>query len=88
MRHRQGSSNTSLVIWKREIECSSAKVRRGFCRTCGSFLFWDPAGRDWLAIAMGAFKAPTSTHLEKHIFVAEKGDYYEITDGLPQSQHH
>ena len=40
---------------------------------------------DWIAIAMGAFDAPTSTHLEKHIFVAEKGDYYEINDNLPQS---
>jgi hypothetical protein len=64
---------------------ASAKVSRGFCSTCGSFLFWDPADRDWIAIAMGAFDRPTSTHLEKHIFVAEKGDYYEITDGLPQS---
>ena len=53
----------------------------------GSFLFWDPYDRDWIAVAMGACDAPTSAHLEKHIFVAEKGDYYEITDGLPLSQH-
>ena len=33
----------------------------------------------------GAFDAPTGTHLEKHIFVADKGDYYEIKDGLPQN---
>jgi hypothetical protein len=64
---------------------SSPKVRRGFCSTCGSSLFWDPPAMDWIAIAMGAFDAPTSTHLEKHIFVAEKGDYYEITDNLPQN---
>jgi hypothetical protein len=63
---------------------SSEKVRRGFCRTCGSALFWDVDGRSRLAIAMGAFNAPTGTHLEKHIFVADKGDYYEIKDGLPQ----
>ena len=37
---------------------------------------------------MGAFDAPTSTHLEKHIFVAEKGDYYEIADNLPQTPHY
>jgi hypothetical protein len=49
-------------------------------------LFWDPIERDWIAIAMGSFDAPTSTHLEKHIFVAEKGDYYKIDDGLPQEQ--
>lgn len=66
---------------------SSEKVRRGFCSTCGSCLFWEPNGRDWIAIAMGAFDTPTATHLEKHIFVAEKGDYYDITDGLPQNRH-
>jgi len=66
---------------------SSAKVRRGFCSTCGSSLFFDPPARDWIGIAMGAFDTPTSTHLEMHIFVAEKGDYYEIGDGLPQNQH-
>ncbi len=67
---------------------SSPGIRRGFCSTCGSFLFWDPPARDWIAISMGAFDTPTATQLEKHIFVAEKGDYYEITDGLPQSLKH
>lgn len=64
---------------------SSDKVRRGFCRNCGSSLFWDVEGRDRIAIAMGAFDAPTGTQLEKHIFVGDKGDYYEINDGLPQN---
>jgi len=66
---------------------SSTKVRRGFCATCGSSLFFDPPARDWIGIAMGAFDAPTSTPLAMHIFVAEKGDYYEIADGLPQNPH-
>jgi len=66
---------------------SSAKVRRGFCSTCGSSLFWDPPERDWIAIAMGAFDTPTSTHLEKRIFVEKKGDYYEIADDRPQHKH-
>ena len=64
---------------------SSEKVRRGFCSTCGSTLFWDPVHRDWIGIAMGAFDTPTRTHLGMHIFVSEKGDYYDITDGLPQN---
>jgi len=64
---------------------SSPKVRRGFCSRCGSALFWEPMERDWIAIGMGAFDSPTGTHLERHIFVSEKGDYYEISDGLPQS---
>ena len=65
---------------------SSAKVRRGFCSTCGSSLFWDPIERDWIGIAMGALEAPTGVRLGMHIFVADKGDYYDITDGLPQNQ--
>lgn len=65
---------------------SSEKVRRGFCATCGSSLFWDPPHRDWIAVAMGAFDGTTRTRLNKHIFVADKGDYYDIGDGLPQNR--
>jgi hypothetical protein len=65
---------------------SSEQVRRGFCSICGASLFWDPPHRDWIALSMGAFDRPTGTHLEKHIFTAHKGDYYEIADGLPR--HH
>ena len=64
---------------------SSERVRRGFCSVCGSALFWDPPARTSIAIAMGAFEAPTGTRLAHHIFVADKGDYYDIADGLPQN---
>ncbi|RKG83007.1 GFA family protein [Corallococcus terminator] len=66
---------------------SSEKVRRGFCSTCGSVLFWDPLPKDTIAIAMGAFDAPTETRLAMHIHVADKGDYYELGDGVPQNPH-
>jgi hypothetical protein len=66
---------------------SSPKVRRGFCRTCGSALFWDPVGREKIGVAMGAFDKPTGARLAIHIFVADKGDYYDIADGLPQKAH-
>ncbi len=70
------------VSWYR----SSEKVQRGFCSRCGSSLFWDPLGKNIISIAMGAFDLPTGTRLEMHIFVADKGDYYDIEDGLPQHQ--
>jgi len=73
----EGAGN---VTWYR----SSDRVRRGFCRRCGSVLFWDPDGRERIAVAMGAFDPPTGARLGKHIFVADKGDYYDIGDGLPQ----
>lgn len=64
---------------------SSEKVRRGLCSICGSSLFFDPPHLNWIGIAMGAFDTPTKTHLAFHIFVADKGDYYDIRDGLPQN---
>ncbi len=73
-----GSENVS---WYK----SSEKVQRGFCKTCGSNLFFEPFFRDWISIAMGAFDTPTNTKLAIHIFVDDKGDYYEINDGLPQN---
>lgn len=63
---------------------SSENIRRGFCRTCGSSLFWEPLYRDWIGVAMGAFDEPTGTSARLHIFVASKGDYYAIADGLEQ----
>ena len=59
-------------------------VRRGFCSTCGSSLFWDPIGRNWTAVALGAFDGPTGTKISKHIFVSHKGDYYDLIDELPK----
>lgn len=63
---------------------SSARVRRGFCRVCGSSLFFDAPAKDWIGVAMGAIDGASGTSMELHIFVAEKGDYYQIDDGLPQ----
>ncbi|MFV0300268.1 MAG: GFA family protein [Paracoccus sp. (in: a-proteobacteria)] len=64
---------------------SSPKVRRGFCGTCGSVLFWQPDGREALSVSAGALDNPTGLELVRHIHVADKGDYYEIADGLPQN---
>lgn len=66
---------------------SSQRVRRGFCATCGSALFFDPVNdADRTAVAMGAFDRPTNSKLHMHIFTAHKGDYYDIADGLPQNE--
>lgn len=59
-------------------------ARRGFCNRCGSTLFWEPKGGDTISIAAGALDGPTGLHLSCHWFVAEAGDYYPLTDGLPQ----
>lgn len=75
----EGSDNVS---WFQ----SSTDARRGFCKTCGSVLFWKHRKLDYTSINAGAFDKPTGLHGAMHIFVADKGDYYDITDGLPQHQ--
>lgn len=65
---------------------ASASAKRGFCKTCGSLLFWKGDGRDYTAIAAGALDGKTGLKLEGHIFCADKGDYYEICDGTYQKE--
>ena len=63
---------------------SSPSARRGFCPECGSFLFWEAHDEDTTSFSLGSLSKPTGVTLEKHIFTADKGDYYTIADGLPQ----
>ncbi|NTS31552.1 GFA family protein [Phyllobacterium sp. BT25] len=63
---------------------ASAFARRGFCRNCGSALFWKHRDLDHISVMAGAFEEPTSLRGACHIFVADKGDYYAIEDHLPQ----
>lgn len=60
---------------------SSDSARRGFCRNCGSVLFWKADGNDSTSIAAGAIDGPTGVPLDGHIFCGNAGDYYEIAGG-------
>ena len=63
---------------------SSEKGRRGFCKHCGSALFWKYEGAENISIQAGTVDQPTNLAAGYHIFCADKGDFYEILDGLPQ----
>lgn len=63
---------------------ASALAERGFCSSCGSHLFWRGSQEDYTSILAASLDAPSGLRLAKHIFVADKGDYYEITDDLPR----
>jgi len=65
---------------------SSEFAKRGFCAECGSNLFWKHNDEDQISVSLGAFELPTGVSVQKHIFVADKGDYYVISDDLPQHQ--
>ncbi|HVZ00218.1 MAG TPA: GFA family protein [Dongiaceae bacterium] len=63
---------------------SSAEARRGFCGRCGSSLFWQRFGAAEVSMTAGSLQAPTGLKTARHIFAADKGDYYAIADGVRQ----
>lgn len=63
---------------------SSPQAERGFCTRCGSSLFWRMEGEGRTSIGSGTLDLPTGLTTAKHIFVADKSDYYEIEDGPEQ----
>lgn len=73
----EGADN---IGWYRASETAG----RGFCRTCGSVLFWKGDGSGYTSIMAGAFDKPTGLKIGRHIYCADKGDYYEINDGAPR----
>ena len=71
---------TGIPKWYR----SSTSAQRGFCKNCGAFLFWKHDEETSMSFSLGALDSPSGLKIEKHIFVADKGDYYDIVDDLPQ----
>ncbi|KAA0697604.1 GFA family protein [Neorhizobium sp. P12A] len=68
------------ITWYR----ASSFARRGFCKTCGSALFWQAEGADEISLMAGLFDQPSDLKIAYHIYCADKGDFYEISDELPQ----
>ncbi|MGE0415319.1 MAG: GFA family protein [Acetobacteraceae bacterium] len=63
---------------------TSATGSRGFCRDCGSVLFFQRKGAGRMAINAGVLDTPTGLRSAMHLYVPDKSDYYEIgEDGLP-----
>ncbi|MEE9375055.1 MAG: GFA family protein [Rhizobiaceae bacterium] len=63
---------------------ASDTAKRGFCGECGSALFWKRNESTTTSVLAGSLDGEPGLEMESHIFVEDKGDYYEITDGLPQ----
>lgn len=62
----------------------SDKSKSGHCAKCGSYMFWDEPARPTISVLAGSLADTTGLEVKGHIFVKDKGDYYDITDGLPQ----
>jgi len=73
-------SGEDNIKWYR----SSPAAKRGFCRHCGSNLFWQPEQGDYWSIWAGSLNRPTGLKAARHIYVHMASDYYELNDSLPQ----
>ncbi len=56
----------------------------GYCIKCDSLLFWSHKKRDNISIMAGSIENTKRLEVKGHVFVGDKADYYDITDGLPQ----
>ncbi len=64
---------------------ASEDAKRGFCRLCGSALFWKHKKDAFTAVLAGSLDGKTGLKTGKHIHCATKGDYYEIPEDAPQA---
>ena len=77
---------TAAPVEAIEIDCqntlswyrSSSKAKRGFCRRCGSSLFWQEDGSPLLSIAAGSLDVPTGLSTQEHIYFEDASDYYTV----------
>lgn len=93
-RKQSGHYWAAVNVWMRDFHMNGSvrwyeatdSARRGFCPNCGSFLFWKSHAEDEIGVALGALDGPTGLWLERHIFTADKGDYYDIADNIEVQQ--
>ncbi len=73
--------SSKTLTWFR----SSDSAERGFCAQCGANLFWRRTheGASTVSISAGTLDGPTGLKVVEHIFVADKGDYYDLPDNVP-----
>ena len=87
--HYSASFDTSEagVIWQSRATIAEYRAsggsQRGFCTTCGSNLDFRATDGSF-SVEAGAIIGATGGRLESHIFVADKGDYHTLDDGLPR----
>ncbi|MDR0809322.1 MAG: GFA family protein [Gemmobacter sp.] len=75
------------LVWERRDTLAEygtpACGMRGFCSACGASLWFRATGGAF-SVEAGAIDGATGGKLVRHIFTANKGDYYDLEDGLPQ----
>ncbi len=74
-------TKSSGLVWY----ASSDQGERGFCRECGSSLFWRQPGaaRDW-GVSVGTLEASHGQRIVEHIWIDDKPEFYDFSDDAPR----
>lgn len=59
---------------------SSDTGERGFCKRCGSVLFWKVAGEERYTFTAGSLDSQTGLTLTKEIFIEDKPSFYDFAN--------
>lgn len=59
---------------------SSQWANRGFCKGCGTHLFYHLIEQNQYMVPAGLFEAEAQLHFDHQIFVDEKPDYYHFSN--------
>ncbi len=60
------------------------RSKHGFCPDCGSQMFWRNEENPYMSITGGSMDNTHDLPNKGHIFVAEKGHYYQLPDSEVQ----
>lgn len=63
---------------------SSEWGERGFCKQCGTPLFWRLSGSDTYSFSAGALDDQSGLRLTMQIFIDEKPAYYDFANDTPR----
>jgi len=61
--------------------------RHGFCPDCGSQMFWRNEKNTFMSLTAGCMDNTEGLANKGHIFVAEKGQYYQLPENEEQAQY-
>lgn len=73
------TGDDSLGLYK-----SSEWAERGFCRVCGSSLFYHLLGTDHYSFSANALDDQSGLVMTEQIFIDEKPDYYDFANDTPK----
>ena len=63
---------------------SSEWAERGFCKNCGTHLYYHFKGQDQYGIPAGLFEDPSGFEMTEQIFIDKKPHYYDFANDTPK----